>query len=146
MDILALVKRWFLKVGKALLALSISVAGKVVREYNDEILEIIKNVEKMPGSMTWYEKISMAATMLQELKPEMEFYAAMTAVQVVFNNWKDRLESIDTDGDGVPDYRDICKDLGVPDGGCVTDTGCPDSDCDTVPDSEDAAPNNPDIQ
>lgn len=146
MDLLAKVKAWFFKVGKAILALSISVAGKVVREYDDDILRIIIEVEKMEQSMTWYEKLALATEKLQEIRPEMEFYAAQTAVQIVFNNWKDKLESIDTDGDGVPDYRDLCKDLGIPPGGCVTEDGCPDNDCDGVANSEDAEPDNPDKQ
>ena len=48
----------------------------------------------------------------------------------------------DTDGDGVPDYKDECPD--TPKGVAVDDKGCPiDSDGDGVPDYKDECPNTP---
>ena len=50
--------------------------------------------------------------------------------------------TIDSDGDGVPDYRDACPD--TPQGVSVDDRGCPlDSDGDGVPDYRDDCPNTP---
>ena len=42
----------------------------------------------------------------------------------------------DRDCDGVPDVMDQCPDAGVPEGGCVTQDGCPDSDCNGIADSD----------
>ncbi len=48
----------------------------------------------------------------------------------------------DTDGDGVPDYKDECPD--TPKGQPVDENGCPlDSDGDGVPDYKDECPNTP---
>jgi OOP family OmpA-OmpF porin len=46
---------------------------------------------------------------------------------------------VDTDGDGVADYMDICPSVA----GLVTTKGCPDSDKDGVADNEDQCPNEP---
>jgi OOP family OmpA-OmpF porin len=49
---------------------------------------------------------------------------------------------LDSDGDGVPDYRDQCP--GTPAGVTVDSVGCPlDSDGDGVPDYRDQCPNTP---
>lgn len=40
----------------------------------------------------------------------------------------------DRDCDGVKDEVDKCPDSGIPAGGCVTKDGCPDSNCDGIPD------------
>jgi OmpA-OmpF porin, OOP family len=51
-------------------------------------------------------------------------------------------EPIDSDGDGVPDYRDRCP--GTPPGVAVDEHGCPlDSDGDGVPDYRDDCPDTP---
>lgn len=42
----------------------------------------------------------------------------------------------DRDCDSIPDAIDKCPDAGVPEGGCVTQDGCPDSDCDGLADSD----------
>ena len=49
---------------------------------------------------------------------------------------------LDIDGDGVPDYMDLCND--TPIGVTVDSRGCPfDSDDDGVPDYKDLCPNTP---
>lgn len=51
-------------------------------------------------------------------------------------------ETIDTDGDGVPDYRDQCPDSAP--GSQVNETGCElDTDGDGVPDGQDQCPDTP---
>jgi hypothetical protein len=53
-----------------------------------------------------------------------------------------KLDKIDSDGDGVPDYADLCPD--TPKGIKVDKDGCPvDSDGDGVPDYLDKEPNTP---
>jgi len=53
--------------------------------------------------------------------------------------------SADTDGDGIPDYRDACVELPEDLDGFEDDDGCadPDNDNDGIPDAFDLAPNKP---
>ncbi|AMO57240.1 OmpA family protein [Endozoicomonas montiporae] len=48
---------------------------------------------------------------------------------------------LDSDNDGVPDYKDLCP--GTPGGMRVNEHGCPDSDGDGVADNMDQCPNTP---
>jgi hypothetical protein len=70
---------------------------------------------------------------------------------VAFPDWELRLSlgyswpatAADTDGDGIPDFRDDCRMRAEDPDGYEDDDGCPDpdNDGDSIPDSQDAAPN-----
>jgi hypothetical protein len=125
-------KVWFFGLGPFLYELVTSIVGGFVKKYGPRALEIVIQVATMPG--TGPEKFAKATELLMAEVPGMTVWAANTVIQNAYAVYMARQEKIDTDGDGVPDYRDMCKELGAPPGGCVTKDGCPDSDCDGVPD------------
>jgi hypothetical protein len=113
---------WFLEIGRLLFHFTKTTAGKIITEYEDDVLKIVINAAKQPGS--GQEKMSWAIVQLTALIPEIAVYTARAVLEVVYATWKEEQEKIDTDGDGVPDYRDLCKDIG--DQGCGVDKdGCP---------------------
>jgi len=141
MSIKAWIVKWLSNIGETLFRFTKTTAAGIIKEYGDDILKIIMECATAPVS--GQEKMAMAISKLALLVPGVAEYVARAAIEVVYSTWKEYQEGIDTDSDGVPDYRDLCKELGAPEGGCVTPDGCPDADCDGVADSEDKCPNDP---
>lgn len=125
-------KGWFLGLGPFLYELVTSTAGKAGKKYGPRALEIVMQVASMPG--TGPEKLAKASELLILEAPGLAWYVANTVCQDAYAIWMSRQEKKDSDGDGVPDYRDVCKHLGKELSGCVDENGCPDMDCDGVPD------------
>ena len=140
------IKQWLLDLGSILFKFTKTTAADVVRKYGDDILKIIVECGTMPNA-SGEAKMACAIGKLSLLVPGILEFVARAAIEVVYSTWKEgQLAELDTDGDGVPDYRDVCKELGVPEGGCVTADGCPDSDCDGTPDHLDPCPLDPHVR
>ena len=144
MDFWDKVKRWFVALGKLLFDFTHTTVARFIDEYQDDLLRIVAQAAMQPGGGE--QKKAWAVAQLMALAPGASMYIINTAVEVAYATYKESELSKDTDGDGVPDYLDLCKNIGAPPGGCVTEDGCPDSDCDGVADSDDACPDDPDCQ
>ena len=138
------IKMWLIDLGDFLFRFTKTTAAKFIKEYGPVAMECVREAALAGG--TGKEKFGIATACMMSKVPEATTYLVQTAVQVAYAMYKEEIEKIDTDGDGIPDYRDLCKDLGIPEGGCVTELGCPDSDCDGVVDSEDTCPDDPNCQ
>jgi len=114
--------KWILGIGEWLFQFTKTTAGKIVTEYGDDIEKIIMEAATTGG--TGEEKMAYAIAKLTAIAPQIAIFTARAAIEVIYSTWKEKQEKIDTDGDGVPDYRDLCKLVG--DQGCgVDENGCP---------------------
>lgn len=134
---------WFKALGELLYDFTKTQTAALMREHGPRAKEIVIECAREAG-LSGKEKFGKAVAMLLAEAPGMALSSAETIIQVAYSVFKDSDFYKDTDGDGIPDWRDVCKELGTPEGGCVTDDGCPDSDCDGIPDSEDPCPEDPD--
>lgn len=143
MNLLNTIKNWFIDIGDFLHAFTNTPYGRFMKKYGPDALIIVAEVAL--GGGTGKEKRHKAIARFIAKIPEIivdEDYASGT-VKSAYEIWIAKQEAMDTDGDGVPDYRDLCKHFGKPDGGCVTPDGCPDSDCDGADDGVDKCPLDP---
>jgi hypothetical protein len=135
-----IIKAWFADLGEFLFQFTKTAAAQFIKKYGPIATRCVMEAAATPG-LDGRAKFVMAGQLLLMEVPGAAQYLIDTAVQTAYAVWKEKeAKSVDRDGDGVPDYRDMCADLGVPPGGCVTPEGCPDSDCDGVPDHLDPCP------
>jgi hypothetical protein len=135
------IKAWLVDMGEFLYRFTRTVAAKFIKEYGPVAMECVKAAAAHGG--TGQEKFEYACACFLSKVPGAALYLVQTCVQVAYAMYKEEIEKIDTDKDGVPDYKDLCPEAGIPEGGCVTVDGCPDSDCDSVADSVDPCPADP---
>lgn len=131
------VAKWFVGIGDFLHAFTNTPMGRFMKKYGPVAIQIVAEVALFGG--TGKEKRQRAISLLIAKIPDMvvdEDYASGT-IKSAYEIWKSRQETIDTDEDGVPDYRDLCKNLGKQLSGCVDENGCPDMDCNGLPDKDD---------
>ena len=139
------IKIWLADLGEFLFRFTQSVAARFIKQYGPRAKEIVREVALIPG-LSGKERFAKAGAMLLLEVPGVAQWLIDTAVQVGYAMYQEDLLQKDTDGDGVPDWKDLCQNMGAPPGGCVTDTGCPDSDCDGVSDADDKCPTDPECQ
>lgn len=135
----AFLMKWILNIGEFLFAYTQSTAGRFVKQYGPRAKEIAIQVAMMPG-LSGTQRFAMAGELLLLEVPGVVRWLIDSAIQAGYAMYQEDLLKRDTDGDGIPDYKDLCKELGAPEGGCVTADGCPDTDCDGVADSKDKCP------
>ena len=128
------VKRWFAALGRLMFDFTKTTAARFIEEYQDDLLRIVSEAAMMPGSGE--EKKAWAMAQVMALVPGASVYIINTAIEVAYATWKESELAKDTDGDGVPDYLDVMKYIGAPEGGSVTDDGRPDSDNDGIADED----------
>jgi len=117
------IKAWLIDLGDFLFRFTKTTAAGIIKKYGKEIQEIVVDCAMMSG--TSEEKMAAAISRLSLIVPGIVEYVARAAIEVIYSTWKEEQEKIDTDGDGVPDYRDVCAEIGAPEGGSVTKDGCP---------------------
>jgi len=116
------IKAWISNMGESLFRFTKTVAAQFIKKYGPVAMECVQAAALSGG--TGKEKFAIATACMASKVPEAAAYLIDTAIQVAYAMWKEEQEKIDTDKDGVPDYRDVCKEIG--DQGCgVTPDGCP---------------------
>ena len=135
---------WLINIGERMFKFTGTIAAKAYSEYGDLAVEIVTSIAIIyASSISGTEKKALAMQELRKRAPKLLTAAEWlveTVVQMAYADYMSGLLQKDTDGDGIPDWKDICPEVGAPEGGCVTDTGCPDSDCDNVADNVDKCP------
>ena len=119
--------KWFVGIGEFFYRLS---QNKDIREAMNTYGPIAeKIVEKVAVDAAYAALDSTgrrdaATVMLREYAPKLAKWMLHMIVESAYGLYISAQESIDTDGDGVPDYRDLCREIG--DQGCGVDAdGCP---------------------
>jgi len=118
------IKIWLADLGDFLFRFTQSTGAKFIKEYGPMALTIVMQVAAMPLSNQ--DKFKKAGELLKAEVPGVAQWMIDTAIQVAYAMYQEEQLKKDTDTDGVPDYKDLCKDVGAPPGGCGVDAnGCP---------------------
>ena len=140
-------KAFLASLGEFFFDFSKTLAAKFYREYGPRALEIVMFVAQVYGSnLTGSQKADKARELLRSELPSVAQWLINGCIEMAYSHYMSRQAQADDDGDGVPNWKDLCPNMGAPPGGCVTDTGCPDSDCDGVSDADDKCPADPNCQ
>lgn len=117
------IRKWLYDLGEFLFLFTRTTAAQFIKEYGPIALKCVQQAALSGGSGR--DRFEKACALLLMEAPGAATYLVQTAIQVAYALHKDTLEKIDTDGDGVPDYRDLCPESGLEVTGCVDKDGCP---------------------
>jgi hypothetical protein len=138
------IKAFLLGLGENLYKFFKSEVAYIVKKHGEEILSAVLEAAAMKG-LSGQEKMALVAFKLATIVPNITERVARGAIEVIYNTWMDEQEDklLDSDGDGVPDYKDLCKDLGLEVTGCVDENGCP-VECPPAPEPATPSPDSTD--
>jgi len=116
------IKIWLADLGDFLFRFTQSTGARFIKQYGPVAIEIVMSCAAL--QLSGPEKFKRAGEMLKQEAPGVAQWLIDTAIQVAYAMYQEEQLKKDTDGDGVPDYKDLCKEIG--DQGCGVDAnGCP---------------------
>lgn len=119
-----MIKKWLADLGEFLFKFTKTAAAQFIKQYGPIAKDIVMRVAAAPG-LNGKERFELACSMFLVEVPGAATYLVNTCIQVAYAMYKEEMEKIDTDGDKIPDYRDLCKEAGLEVTGCVDENGCP---------------------
>lgn len=129
------IKAFLASLGEFFFDFSKTLAAKFYREYGPRALEIVMFVAQVYGSnLTGSQKADKARELLRAELPSVAQWLINGCIEMAYSHYMSKQAQADDDGDGVPNWKDLCPALGKQLSGCVDENGCPDMDCDGKPD------------
>ena len=125
--------------GELLFDFSRTMLAKFYKEYGPRAMEIVMFVAQVyASSLTGTQKSEKARDLLRAEVPNVAQFLINGCIEMAYGHWMSKQLMADDDGDGVPNWKDLCPALGKELSGCVDENGCPDMDCDGKPDPKPA--------